>query len=174
MLRSTQRLDTLGPAIRAAVREVDAGSPVADLSVYRHLLDRHTEPARFALTLVGTFATTAVVLAIVGLYGVIAYRVARRRHEFGIRLALGADRRDLIRMVLGDWARMVVVGIAIGLSAAMLLSRFLTAQLFGISATDAATYAVAMCIVTAVALAAAWMPARRVAAIEPATLLRAQ
>lgn len=174
VLRSNQPLDALAPAIRAAVREVEAGSPVADMAAYRQLLEHHTAPARFSLALVGTFAVTAVVLAIVGLYGVIAYRVARRRHEFGIRLALGADAGGLIRIVLADWLRMVAAGVVAGLTAAVLLSRFLTAQLYGVSATDAATYALATAIVAAVALAAAWLPARRAAAIEPAGLLRAE
>jgi len=174
VLRSDQPLDALAPAIRAAVREVDPASPVADMSAYRQLLDRHTEPARFSLALVGTFAATAVVLAIVGLYGVIAYRVARRRHEFGIRLALGADAGGLIRIVLSDWLRMVAVGVVAGLTAAVLLSRFLAAQLYGVSATDAATYALATTVVALVALAAAWLPARRAAGIEPASLLRAE
>ena len=125
-------------------------------------------------TLAGAFAALALVLAAIGLYGLIAYTVSRRTHEIRIRLALGAEPRMVLRSTVGQALRLIVPGLALGAGGAVALSRFATALLYGVRENDPLTYAMAAALLAAVAVAAAYLPARKAASIEPMQALRAE
>ena len=127
---------------------------------------------RFTGVLCGTFAAVGLLLAVVGLYGVMSYLVAQRTHEIGIRVAVGAGRRDILRMVLDHGVRLCMVGMVIGTIGALALSRVLASQLFGVTATDMRTYAIVILTLTGVAAAACYFPARRAAGVDPMVALR--
>jgi ABC-type antimicrobial peptide transport system permease subunit len=127
-----------------------------------------------ATRVTGAFGLIAFLVAVVGVYGVMAYLVAGRRREIGIRMALGADRRDIGRLVLASSARLVVIGAALGLGGALLLSRWAASQFYGVSATDPATYTLVGATMLATALVATWHPARQAARVDPAITLRAE
>jgi ABC-type antimicrobial peptide transport system permease subunit len=124
------------------------------------------------MVLLGTFAALALLLSSIGIYGVISYLVSQRTREFGIRIALGAQRRDILRMVLGHGANMALIGVALGLLGALGLTRLMSGLLFGISATDPITFLVVACLLTLVALAACYIPARRATRVDPIVALR--
>ena len=127
---------------------------------------------RFSMIVLGVFAALALLMACVGIYGVISYLVGERTHEIAIRVALGAERWDVLRMVLRDGAEMALTGVAIGLAAALGLTRLMTSMLFGISAHDPVTMAGVVSLLTFVAFAACYIPARRAARVDPAIALR--
>jgi putative ABC transport system permease protein len=127
---------------------------------------------RFQMRLLALFAGLAAMLAAVGIYGVIAYSVSQRTHEIGIRMALGAERADVVRMVIRQGMEMAGVGIAMGIAGAVAFSRILGAQLYEVSATDAGTYMTVSLLLMAVALAATYIPARRATAVDPLIALR--
>jgi predicted permease len=127
---------------------------------------------RFLLLLVGLFAAAALLLAAVGLYGVVAFFVTRRTQEIGLRMAIGAQRGDVLRLVLGEGARMAALGIAIGIVASLAVTRLVSSLLFGISATDPLTFSGVALLLSLVALAAAYIPARRAMRVDPVTALR--
>lgn len=162
----------LVPSLRSALEEVAPGVPVADVARYDDLLARHVASGRFALSLVGLFAGTAGALALLGLYGVLAYRVSRRKRELGIRAALGADRRRILGLVLRDGARLIAAGCAVGTLAALMLSRLLESQLHGVAPRDPPTFLAAVLVLGGAALLVTWLPARRAARLEPMAVLR--
>jgi ABC-type antimicrobial peptide transport system permease subunit len=123
------------------------------------------------MTLVGVFAALALMLSIVGLYGVVALIVGQRTREIGVRLALGAQPRTVVRMILHEGAIMAMVGVALGVAGALALTRVMKALLFGISTTDPWTFVASAALVIAVALGAAWVPARHAARVDPKTAL---
>jgi ABC-type antimicrobial peptide transport system permease subunit len=127
---------------------------------------------RFAMILLGAFAALALGLASVGIYGVIAYVVGERTQEIGIRMALGARQKDVLRLVLWQGTRLALLGVAIGLAAALTLTRLITRLLYGISATDPATFAGLATVLIAVAVAACWIPARKAMRVDPVVALR--
>ena len=128
---------------------------------------------RFVLTLLATFAALALLLAVVGIYGVIAYSVGQQTHEFGIRMALGAQRYQLLLlMVLRQTVRKLAVGLAIGIAGAVILTRLMASLLFGISATDPLTFSLAALLLLTAALIASFIPARRAATVNPVSALR--
>jgi predicted permease len=155
------------PALRKAVHDVDGGATVKDVRTMDDVVEHSLARQRFSMTLIATFAGLALLLAIVGLYGVLTLIVGQRRREIGVRLALGAGPGDVVRMVVGESARVAGVGIVAGILAALALTRVLGSLLYGISATDAATFTAASVVVAAVALAATWAPARRAARMDP-------
>ena len=138
------------------------------------LVDYTTGERRFALALLGCFAAAALVLAAVGVYGVVAYGVSQRTHEIGVRMALGAERRAILGLVLKEGMAMAIVGVGAGLLGAFALARLLQGMLFGIGAADPLTYAATAAVMSGVALVATWVPARRATRVEPTAALRCE
>ncbi len=160
------------PAIRAEIRNLDATLPVSDLKTMHTALGFALLPARMAAGVVSAFAVLALLLAAVGLYGVIAYSVCQGMRDIGIRMALGAGSADVLKLVLRQGVKLVVGGLAIGLVGGLALTRLMSGQLYGVSATDPASYAVAAIVLTGVALLASFLPARRATAVDPVVALR--
>lgn len=164
-------------AIATLRREVRAVDPAAILDVVRSMDDvvaHSLARQRFSMTLIAVFAVIALVLAIVGLYGVLALLVGQRRREIGVRLALGARPGDVVRLVLGEGVRVTAVGVLVGLGSAVALTRVLATLLYGVSATDTMTYVGAALVVILVSLIATYAPARRAARVDPKTALLAE
>jgi putative ABC transport system permease protein len=160
------------PAIKAAVWALDPTQAIGEISLASHELAEHLAERRFSLTLMALFAALALVLSIAGLYAVLSQIVAQRRHEIGVRMALGARGGDVQRMILSRGMTLVAIGLAVGLAGAWSLSRYLASQLYEISPRDPISFAfVTMCLIGA-ALLACWAPTRRALAIEPAVALR--
>jgi putative ABC transport system permease protein len=128
----------------------------------------------FALVIIGIAGGVTLLLGLVGLYGVIAYIVAQRRREVGIRMALGAAAADVQRMFVGSGLRLAGIGMVVGVGVALAVSRFLTSLLFGVSPFDPLTYGAVAAMLTAVALVATWLPARQASLVDPATALRSE
>jgi ABC-type antimicrobial peptide transport system permease subunit len=168
--RSAPRL--VLPQLRTAVARVDPQLPLARLQTMEEVFDASIAPRRFGALLLAGFAGLAVMLALVGIYSVLSYEVAQRRREIGIRMALGSRRRDVLRMVVTEATALVLAGVAAGIVVSMLLSRFVAPLLYETRATDPLTYAVAGAVLATVALAAAWMPARRAAGGDPMVTMR--
>jgi putative ABC transport system permease protein len=162
----------LAPALRAAVRELDTSLPVSDIAVLSDSVDASTSTQRLSTTLFGLFALLALLLATVGIYGVISYSTSRRTREIGLRLALGAERRRISAMVVGRAAFLGGVGVAAGLAGGLLLSRLLGSMLYGVSATDPTAFVGAAVFLLALAVLAGYIPARRAARVDPVILLR--
>lgn len=159
-------------AIRSAVAAVDPQLPVFHLRAMRDAVDASAARERLAANVVGGFAVAALLLAMLGIYGVIAYVVRDRQRELGIRIALGAQRGDVMRLVVGDGLMLVGIGLAVGIVVSAAGSRVLSGFLYGITATDIGTYALASVTLVAVALVAAWLPARRAASVDPLIAMR--
>jgi putative ABC transport system permease protein len=162
----------LAPAVQQVVRGLDPTVPVESFSTMESLVERSSKPLRSAMWLLGLFAATALVLSAVGIYGVVAYAVERRTREIGIRIALGAQARDVVRMFLRQGLFLTLAGLVLGVAGALAATRVLSSVLYGIKPTDPATFAVVAAFFTAVALAASWLPARRAARVDPMTTLR--
>ncbi len=161
-------------SIRQVVREHNGQNVVSQLRTMNHVIEGTLGTQRFSMFLLGTFAVVALVLASIGIYGVISYVVGQRTHELGIRIALGASRRDIFRLVLGHGMKMAIAGVAIGLVAAFGLTRLMTKMLFGVSATDPLTFAAISLLLALVALLACYLPARRATKVDPLVALRSE
>ncbi|MGH9840092.1 MAG: ABC transporter permease [Blastocatellia bacterium] len=173
-IKTTVAPISLADAASNAVREVDKDQPLYQVkTMEQHLADSVAE-RRFPMFILTGFATTALLLAALGLYGVISYTVAQRTHEIGIRLALGAQNVDVLRLVIGQGMKLVVWGVALGLLASFALTRLMRTLLFGVSATDPLTFAGVAVLLTFVALLACWIPARRAAKVDPMIALRSE
>jgi putative ABC transport system permease protein len=159
-------------AVESAVRSIDADQPLGAVRTMDELLTRSVAGRRFPLLLLATFATLALVLAAVGIYGVMSFLVAQRRHEIGVRMALGAEAKDVRRLVVGQGMRLVLAGLALGALGAFALTRVLRGLLFAVSATDPLTFGAVALLLVLVALAACWIPARRATRIDPLAALR--
>jgi putative ABC transport system permease protein len=162
-----------GPA-RAALHEIDPTVPVYAVTTLSSLIEQSTAQRLFVMRLLAGFALVAVLLAAIGLYGVVSYGVAQRTREVGVRIALGAQRRDVLRLVLSSGLSLIGAGVAVGLVAAAIATRFLGALVYGVSPVDPATFAGAALVLTMVALCAHWVPIRRALRIDPASALRAE
>ncbi len=171
-LRTTGDPDGLIRSVRRLLREVDPDLATTRLTTMQSVVDASLAPRRFLLLLMGAFAALAMALAVLGLYAVVSYLVARRTQEIGVRMALGATRADVRRLVLGEGARLVAIGIAVGAPAAYVLSQVLTNFLYEVEPHDGFTFAVAPLALAAAALLASWGPARRATRVDPASTLR--
>jgi len=158
--------------MRAVLRDLDPDVPMYAVRSMDQLVSNAIAQPRLYLVLIASFAGTAMLLAAIGLYGVLAYAVGQRTREIGIRLALGAKRGEVLRMVMAQAGRLAVAGVGIGLVAAVLASRVLRSQLFEIAPTDAMTYVAVAGALLLVSLVASWIPARRAARIDPLAALR--
>ncbi|MFL6227267.1 MAG: ABC transporter permease, partial [Pyrinomonadaceae bacterium] len=162
----------LADAARRVIQSIDPAQPVADVRTMEGWIGESTSRARFAALLLTVFACLALALAAVGIYGVMAYTVAQRQHEIGIRMALGALQRDVLRMILRQGMGMTLVGVALGLAGGLALTRVMSGLLFDVSATDPLTFAGVAVLLSAVALIACLVPARRAAKVDPMVALR--
>jgi putative ABC transport system permease protein len=160
-------------SIRAAVWRVDRDQPVWRVRTMNRVLDEARGGPRLTVWLMTGFAMLALVLAAIGVYGVMSYAVARRTQEVGIRMALGARRYQVLAMVLRDGMRTTTLALFIGLAIAALATRLLASQLFGVSATDPLTFTVVPLVLGLIALAACYLPARRASRVDPIVALRA-
>jgi putative ABC transport system permease protein len=154
------------------VQAIDKDLPITEVATLENILTREASPRRFNAMLFSVFAALALVLAATGVYGVLSYSVSQRIHEVGIRMALGARSRDVLRLFIGQGMRLVLLGLVIGLGGAFVLTRLLSSLLFGVSTTDTATFVVVATILTLVGVLACYLPARRAATIDPLVALR--
>jgi predicted permease len=162
----------LAAPVRNALRGLDKGLPLPDVSPMRSVLAASIAQRRFILLLLALFAAIALALAAVGVYGVISYAVARRTHEIGIRMALGARRADVLRLVIGRSLGLTVCGVGAGLAGALLLSGLMASLLYGVPPTDLPTFAGVALLLSGVAALASYLPARRAMAVDPGVALR--
>jgi predicted permease len=163
---------SFAPQAKQAVLQVDPDEPIAQVRPMEQVLSESLGRRRFNTMLLGTFAALALVLASVGIYGVLSYSVSRRVQEIGIRMALGADRRELIRLVVGEGMSTALIGIAGGLLAALGLTRFLSSMLYGVRPNDLLTFAANALVLGTVSLLASYLPARRATMVDPMVALR--
>lgn len=170
---SLEPMSLAGP-IRSAIREIDPQQPIFDVRPMSAVVAESVSDRRLYLWLLGVFAAVALALAITGMYGLIAYSVAQRTREFGIRLALGAGRERVSGMVVRQGAKLALAGLAVGIPAAYFLTRVLASLLYGVGTGDLVTYAAVAGILLAVAIAASWVPASRATRVDPIVTLRAE
>jgi putative ABC transport system permease protein len=162
------------PAMRQAMREIEPDQAVTDIQPLRQVLADSVAPQRFRSLLLGLFALVAVLLASMGIYGVMNYTVSQRTREIGIRVALGAETRDVLRLVLRQGLTLALIGVALGVTAALALTRLMKTFLFGVSATDPLTFTGVALLLILVALLACWAPARRATKVDPMIALRCE
>jgi putative ABC transport system permease protein len=163
---------SFGAALRRAVTAADAELPIFELRTMEERLYDSVAQPRFRTTLLGVFAALALAMAVVGLYAVLANAVAQRQREIGVRMALGAQQRDVLSLVVGQGMWLTLLGVGIGLTAALALSRVLRTLLFEVSPTDPMTFAAIPLILVSAALLACWLPAKRAAKVDPMVALR--
>ena len=174
VVRSDLPAAVLVPSLRRAVWALDKDQPVSTASTLDGLVHQSLAQRRMSTTLLTVFAGLALVLAAVGLYGLMAYLVTQRRREFGVRIAMGAQPRDVLRLVVGQGARLALAGVAVGLIVAFLLTRALSSSLFGVTATDPAVFMGVSVFLVAVSVIACYLPARRATRVDPAVVLRCE
>jgi putative ABC transport system permease protein len=160
-------------SLRATIAKLDPDQPPGDVRTLTHYVRAAAAQPRFTALLAGTFAAVATLLAGIGIYGVLAYGVAQRRREIGIRMALGAQAGDVRRLVMAQAAGLGAAGLAAGVVGALALTRALSSLLFGVTASDPSTFAGVSVLLMAVVIAAAYLPARRATRVDPVTALRA-
>jgi putative ABC transport system permease protein len=158
--------------ITAHVRAIDPNQPIGRVRAMSELVADDLARTRFTMLLLGGFAAMALLLAVVGLYGVVSFAAAQRTREIGVRVALGAQRRDVLRLVLRHGAALVVAGLAIGIAASLAMGHFIAGLLYGVAPTDALTLGSVALVLAAVSMAATYLPARRAARVDPAVALR--
>jgi putative ABC transport system permease protein len=158
--------------IRQIVHNIDPNQPIGDVRTMESMASESVAPQRLTMTVSLLFAALALLLAMVGLYGVISYSVAQRSHEFGIRMALGAGRGDILKLVVGQGSKLILMGVGLGLLGALALTRFVSSLLFGVRPNDPLTFFTVMLTLIAVALLASYIPARRATKVDPMEALR--
>jgi putative ABC transport system permease protein len=174
IVRADSDAAALVPAIRAEVFAIDSEQPVQSVRTLESLISSSIRQPRFIATLLCAFAAAALSLAVAGLYGVISYSVAQRTREIGIRVALGACRSDVSRLVVGQGMKLALIGVAVGIIASAMLTRLVSNLLFGVTATDPATYVVTAGLVIVVSVLASYVPARKASRVDPIIALRCE
>jgi len=171
VIRSDQDLGGLLPAIRRELRGIDPALPLANVRTFENVIADSIAPRRLSVVLLGVFAGIAVLLASVGIYGVMSFLVVQRTHEIGVRMALGAQRSDVLKLVLSRSLKLISVGTIIGLIVALMSTHTLRALLYSVSAFDATTFVLVTILLGAVALAASYLPAMRATRADPMVVL---
>ena len=172
VIRTSSNPLSLAAALKSQIQVIDKDLPIDDAKTMQQLLAESSSGRRFNMLLLSVFAAVALVLAIVGIYGVMSYTVARRTHEIGIRVAVGAQPLDVFRMVIGQGMKLAIIGVACGLVGAFGLTRLMTTMLFGVEPTDPATFVSIAVLLTGVTLVACYIPARRATKVDPLVALR--
>src|SRR5262249_556967 len=172
VLRSTVEPEALTSAVRNVVAQLYPAQPILGFKTMEQRIYERTAPKRIMTVVMGVFAGIALLLAAVGLYAMMAYAVSQRTHEIGVRLALGAPRGAILRMILGRGLKLTPVGITLGMAGALALNKVMTQLLYGVSATDALTFILASLTLAGAALLACWLPARRATGVDPMIALR--
>jgi ABC-type antimicrobial peptide transport system permease subunit len=172
VVRSSLPPESIVGSVRAALREVDPKLPTVEFRTLEAVVDRAVTPRRFILMLLAGFAGVALILAAVGIYGVVAYSVSQRTHEIGIRLALGASPGDVQGQVLGKTLKLTTLGMALGAVGAIVVSRLMVPLLYGIGAGDPLTLVLTVLLLSVVAALAGYLPALRASRTDPAVVLR--
>ncbi len=171
-MRTQTEPEKFAPQIRAIVNQIDSNLPVYDVRTESQQIDRQILKERLIAMLSGFFATLALLLACIGLYGLVSYEVTRRTREIGIRAALGAERREVLRLVLSQGMRLTLVGASVGIGLALVLTRYAKELLYGVKAADPVTYVAVTVLLVGVTLAACYVPARRATRVDPVVALR--
>jgi putative ABC transport system permease protein len=174
VVRTSGDAARFGSAVQKEIRALDTDQPIADVRTMKQVIAKSIARPRFNTLLLTIFASVALVLASVGLYGVMNYSATQRTHEVGIRMALGATRVDIMRLVVGNGMMLTLTGIVIGVLASWALTRVMANLLFGVTATDLPTFAGVSAVLAAVALVANYIPARRATRVNPIIALRYQ
>jgi len=172
VLRAEGEPASLVAAVRREVNALDPDLALADIKTMNQLMSESLGQSRYRGLLLGIFAAVALTLAAVGIYGVIAYAVNQRTREIGIRMALGARKQDIFRMVVGHGMLLSLIGVVVGAAASLVLTRFLSSLLYGVSSTDPATFTFVVLLLITVALLACSLPARRATRVDPMNALR--
>jgi ABC-type lipoprotein release transport system permease subunit len=174
VVRGSGRADAMVGHVRAAVREVSPQQPLFRIETMHQVISESLADPRLYVWLLGVFAGISTLLAAAGIYGVIAYVVALRTREFGIRMALGSDERGVVRLVMGRGVQLVGFGLIVGIAGAIALTRVLQGVLYGVGTTDPSTFIAMAGLLAVVALAACWAPARSASRVDPAVALRTE
>ena len=173
VIRSTGDPAALTTVVRERIRSIDADIPTT-ITTFERVVSASVADRRFTMLVLSAFGSFALFLAAVGIYGVLAYSVNRRTREIGVRMALGAERRRVLGMILSDGMRAVVPGIVVGVVGALLLSRLMSSLLYGIAPTDPITFSAVVLVLVVVTLVASLVPARRATKVDPMVAIRAQ
>ncbi len=173
-VRASQDPASVVAAIRSEIAAFDSDQPVADVFLMTDRIERSVAQSRFNAMLLGLFSTIALLLAAVGIYGVISYGVSARTQEIGVRMALGADRSSVLAMVLRESLRLTAFGLVIGLVLALVMTRLIATLMFGVRPADPLVYAAISGVIVLAAFLATMLPARRAAGLEPMQALRAE
>ncbi len=172
VVRTSLGASSVAAGIRQATHAIDKDLPVTDIESFPEALGESISQERFRTYLLGSFSAIALVLAAIGIFGVISYSASQRTHEIGIRMALGAQRRDVLLLILGQGAKLALFGLGLGVVVAFLLTRLMTSLLYGVSATDPVTFSAVTIVLLGVALLACYIPARRAMRVDPMVALR--
>jgi putative ABC transport system permease protein len=163
---------SVSSAVRQAIWSIDKDLPFTEVQTMEQRLSQSFAGRRFHMILLGVFAGLALVLSLVGIYGVMSYAVAQRTREIGVRMALGAERLHVLRLVLGHGLVLTLIGVGLGLAGAFALTRFLASLLYGVGATDPVTFAIVPLLLIVVAILACYLPAQRATKVDPLVALR--
>jgi putative ABC transport system permease protein len=174
VLRTQAEPNSMVAAVRGEVQRLDADLPVFNVKTMQDLVGGSLAQPRFRTLLLGLFAGVALILAAIGLYGVIAYAVTQRTNELGVRMALGAQKSDVLKLVVGQGAQLAALGIGIGLALAFPLMRIISRLLFGVNAADPATFAATAFVILLVTVAASYLPALKAIKVDPVVALRSE
>jgi putative ABC transport system permease protein len=172
VVRSTNEPGQMMAAARQQVSAIDPNQPVYSIRTLEQIRSESVASEKLNLTLLGVFAAIALALAVVGIYGVMSYSVTQRTHEIGIRMALGAQAGSVLKMVIGQGLKLILLGVGLGVLAAFGLTRWMQSLLFGVKPTDPVTFIAIAFLLSVVAFLACWLPARRATKVDPLVALR--